>query len=161
MGNWNMAGFLHEGREIRTLREVLKRLREAYCGTIGYEYMHIPDRERCNWLRERIETPEKAIPPIPLAPPPPCWLRNRTHGGRLGVRVARTWLGRAAACCMLHSTYTKHKRMHLYRLSCREDWVRGLGIISFGVPDMRSFVPCTRSTPRTRSCTFSGQAVLE
>ena len=59
MGNWNMAGFLHEGREIRTLREVLKRLKEAYCGTIGYEYMHIPDRERCNWLRERIETPEK------------------------------------------------------------------------------------------------------
>ena len=59
MGNWNMAGFLHEGREIRTLSEVLKRLKEAYCGTIGYEYMHIPDRERCNWLRERIETPEK------------------------------------------------------------------------------------------------------
>lgn len=60
MGNWNMAGFLHEGRDIRTLREVLKRLKEAYCGTIGYEYMHIPDRERCNWLRDRIETPEKA-----------------------------------------------------------------------------------------------------
>ena len=35
-------------------------LKEAYCGSIGYEYMHIPDRERCNWLRERIETPEKA-----------------------------------------------------------------------------------------------------
>ena len=64
MGNWNMAGFLHEGRDIRTLREVLKRLKEAYCGTIGYEYMHIPDRERCNWLRERIETPEK----VPLGP---------------------------------------------------------------------------------------------
>lgn len=22
------------------------------------QYMHIPDRDRCNWLRERIETPE-------------------------------------------------------------------------------------------------------
>lgn len=21
--------------------------------------MHIPDRDRCNWLRERIETPEE------------------------------------------------------------------------------------------------------
>ena len=23
------------------------------------QFMHIPDRDRCNWLRERIETPEK------------------------------------------------------------------------------------------------------
>ncbi|BDA47181.1 2-oxoglutarate dehydrogenase, mitochondrial [Coccomyxa sp. Obi] len=59
LGTWNMRGFLSEERPIRTLREVLQRLREAYCGTIGYEYMHIPDRERCNWLRERIETAEE------------------------------------------------------------------------------------------------------
>lgn len=32
-----MKGFLSEERPIRTLREVLQRLREAYCGTIGYE----------------------------------------------------------------------------------------------------------------------------
>ena len=24
------------------------------------QFMHIPDRDRCNWLRERIETPEQA-----------------------------------------------------------------------------------------------------
>lgn len=54
-----MKGFLSEERPIRTLREVLQRLRESYCGKIGYEYMHIPDRDRCNWLRERIETPEE------------------------------------------------------------------------------------------------------
>ena len=54
-----MAGFLSEERPIRTLREVLQRLRESYCGSIGYEFMHIPDRDRCNWLRERIETPEE------------------------------------------------------------------------------------------------------
>lgn len=153
-----MAGFLNEDRPIRTLREILTRLRETYCGSIGYEvtgggagagagaahaahsvrggvawlhascaaasgckaraaagsssmprgvlvrrvppcalrvhagnscltrsgrpappcaclrprtcrhrcallpcccqYMHIPDRDRCNWLRERIETPQ-------------------------------------------------------------------------------------------------------
>lgn len=53
-----MSGFLSETRPIRTLGEVLTRLRETYCGNIGYEYMHIPDRDRCNWLRERIETPE-------------------------------------------------------------------------------------------------------
>ena len=54
-----MSGFLNEERETRTLREIVTRLREAYCGSIGYEYMHIPDRDRCNWLRERIETPNK------------------------------------------------------------------------------------------------------
>lgn len=51
-----MSGFLNEERETRTLREILTRLRESYCGSIGYEYMHIPDRDRCNWLREKIET---------------------------------------------------------------------------------------------------------
>jgi 2-oxoglutarate dehydrogenase E1 component len=30
-----MKGFLSEDRPIRTLREVLARLREAYCGTVG------------------------------------------------------------------------------------------------------------------------------
>lgn len=34
-----MKGFLSEERPIRTLREVLQRLREAYCGTIGYEVL--------------------------------------------------------------------------------------------------------------------------
>eukprot|EP00879_Flechtneria_rotunda_P007432 GHRR01007796.1.p1 GENE.GHRR01007796.1~~GHRR01007796.1.p1 ORF type:complete len:742 (+),score=239.80 GHRR01007796.1:134-2359(+) len=58
LGTWNMSGFLNENRPIRTLRETLDRLQETYCGNIGYEYMHIPDRDRCNWLRERIETPE-------------------------------------------------------------------------------------------------------
>jgi 2-oxoglutarate dehydrogenase E1 component len=32
-----MSGFLNEQRPIRTLGEVLKRLRETYCGNIGYE----------------------------------------------------------------------------------------------------------------------------
>ena len=56
LGTWNQEGFLSESRPVRTLREILTRLRETYCGSIGYEYMHIPDRERCNWIRSRIET---------------------------------------------------------------------------------------------------------
>ena len=35
-----MKGFLSEERPIRTLREVLQRLRESYCGKIGYEVCH-------------------------------------------------------------------------------------------------------------------------
>ena len=65
-----MKGFLSEERPIRTLREVLARLREAYCGAIGYEFMHIPDRARCNWIRERVETAE-----------PPKYSAKRKVGG--------------------------------------------------------------------------------
>eukprot|EP01018_Ginkgo_biloba_P020671 Gb_03657 [translate_table: standard] len=56
LGVWRMAGFLSENRPVQTLRSILNRLEQAYCGTIGYEYMHIPDRDKCNWLRDKIET---------------------------------------------------------------------------------------------------------
>ena len=38
-----------------TLREILRKLRQCYCGGAGYEYMHIPDRDKRQWLRDRIE----------------------------------------------------------------------------------------------------------
>ena len=41
---------------LRTLHERLKR---AYGGTIGYEFVHIRDPEVTQWLRDRIETPER------------------------------------------------------------------------------------------------------
>ena len=56
VGTWRMKGFLSEDNPVQTLSQILKRLRETYCGNIGYEYMHIQDRDQCNWLRERIET---------------------------------------------------------------------------------------------------------
>ena len=42
LGTWNMKGFLSEDRPIRTLREVLQRLQESYCGSIGYEVRAVP-----------------------------------------------------------------------------------------------------------------------
>lgn len=77
LGTWHMSGFLSENRPIKTLREVLNRLQETYCGNIGYEYMHIPDRDRCNWLRERIETPElvRSL----------CWRVASTAGYQCGI----------------------------------------------------------------------------
>eukprot|EP00892_Ulva_mutabilis_P000834 jgi/Ulvmu1/10751/UM068_0041.1 len=57
VGSWNMTGFLHDKRPVRTLRDTLNQLQTAYCGKIGFEYMHMPNREKCNWLRERIELP--------------------------------------------------------------------------------------------------------
>ncbi len=38
-----------------TLRELREVLRETYCGTIGAEYMEIPDREQREWLMSQME----------------------------------------------------------------------------------------------------------
>jgi 2-oxoglutarate dehydrogenase E1 component len=38
------------------LRDLLSELQSTYCGRIGFDYMHIPYRDECNWIRDRIET---------------------------------------------------------------------------------------------------------
>ena len=40
-----------------TLRDILGVLRDAYCRTIGVEYMHLADPEERLWLQEQIEQP--------------------------------------------------------------------------------------------------------
>ena len=55
VGNWNMGGYLSQGAETRTLREVVNQMEFTYCRRTGYEYMHINNREICNWLRDKIE----------------------------------------------------------------------------------------------------------
>ncbi|CAG8606424.1 2663_t:CDS:2, partial [Paraglomus occultum] len=40
-----------------TLREIVEACQKTYCGTIGIEYIHIPDRVQCDWIRSRIEIP--------------------------------------------------------------------------------------------------------
>ncbi|KAI7908122.1 oxoglutarate dehydrogenase, E1 component [Cokeromyces recurvatus] len=49
---------LGETEKELTLREIIEALKKMYCGSIGIEYIHIPDREQCNWIRSRIEKPE-------------------------------------------------------------------------------------------------------
>ena len=49
------------GLENATLRQIIDRLEEIYCGNIGFEFHHIQDRHKRRWLRKRIEehTPDK------------------------------------------------------------------------------------------------------
>ncbi len=47
------------GRSAMTLRDVLAVLRRAYCRRWSVEYMHITDRARKHWVRERVENPER------------------------------------------------------------------------------------------------------
>jgi 2-oxoglutarate dehydrogenase E1 component len=54
-GFLGVKGFLSNSGDRCTLRELIERLRKVYCGSIGFEYMHMLEREKCNWIRERIE----------------------------------------------------------------------------------------------------------
>lgn len=50
-----------EGKKL-PLNEILARLRDSYCRTVGVEYMHIADDEQRSWIQERFEQPFKAWP---------------------------------------------------------------------------------------------------
>src|SRR5690606_20037198 len=43
------------GLENPTLREIVERVEETYCGTIGVEFMHIQLPDQKQWIQERIE----------------------------------------------------------------------------------------------------------
>jgi 2-oxoglutarate dehydrogenase E1 component len=49
------------GLQYATVPEMLKILRRTYCGTIGFEFMHISDPAEKSWLQQRIEGPDKEI----------------------------------------------------------------------------------------------------
>eukprot|EP00127_Corallochytrium_limacisporum_P007174 Clim_evm47s243 gene=Clim_evmTU47s243 len=51
------SGFLGDATP-RPLGEIIDNLNKTYCGHIGVEYMHIGDKNQCNWIRERLEVPE-------------------------------------------------------------------------------------------------------
>jgi 2-oxoglutarate dehydrogenase E1 component len=75
-----VKGFLADERPYKTLREILALCTATYCGPIGAEYMHIDDRSRCDWLRQRLEL---------LAPPTPSPSERLRNWDRLAWAV--TW----------------------------------------------------------------------
>ncbi|KLJ09246.1 oxoglutarate dehydrogenase (succinyl-transferring), E1 component [Blastomyces silverae] len=44
-------------RKKMTLREIIAACEKIYCGSYGIEYIHIPDRVPCDWIRDRVEIP--------------------------------------------------------------------------------------------------------
>ncbi|CRJ91232.1 hypothetical protein BN1723_017035, partial [Verticillium longisporum] len=58
LGPGILPRFKREGREKMTLREIIDACERIYCGSYGIEFIHIPDREKCDWLRERLEVPQ-------------------------------------------------------------------------------------------------------
>lgn len=49
------------GPDVLTLREIIERLRNTYCRSIGVQFMHIANREVRNWLTQRMEETENRI----------------------------------------------------------------------------------------------------
>ncbi|HLH13008.1 MAG TPA: 2-oxoglutarate dehydrogenase E1 component [Methylovirgula sp.] len=49
------------GLRFATIPEMLAILRRTYCGTIGFEFMHISDPAEKSWFQARIEGPGKEI----------------------------------------------------------------------------------------------------
>ncbi|HXW19424.1 MAG TPA: 2-oxoglutarate dehydrogenase E1 component [Roseiarcus sp.] len=49
------------GLEYATIPEMLAILRRTYCGTIGFEFVHMSDPAEKAWMQERIEGPDKEV----------------------------------------------------------------------------------------------------
>jgi len=57
-----VGGFGGLSGQVIPLREILVRLRDSYCRTVGLEYMHIADNTQRSWIQERFEQPFQAWP---------------------------------------------------------------------------------------------------
>ena len=51
------------GKDSATLDEILHTLRDAYCRTLGVEYMHIQDPEQKRWIQQHVEGVPSALAP--------------------------------------------------------------------------------------------------
>jgi len=49
------------GPEVQTLREIIDRLRNTYCRSIGVQFMHITNFDIRTWLQERMESTENRL----------------------------------------------------------------------------------------------------
>ncbi|KAA1473704.1 2-oxoglutarate dehydrogenase complex E1 component mitochondrial precursor [Dentipellis sp. KUC8613] len=58
LGPGILPHFATEDRRTMTLREIIKTLKRIYCGAVGIQYVHMPSKDECDWIRERVEIPK-------------------------------------------------------------------------------------------------------
>ena len=58
LGPGLLPNFVDHGIDKMTIREIIDTCERLYCGSIGWQYVHVMDRGPCDWLRARIEVPE-------------------------------------------------------------------------------------------------------
>jgi 2-oxoglutarate decarboxylase len=83
------------GRDTMTLGDVLGILRDAYCRTVGVEYMHIQEPDQKRWIQEHVEGVNTQ-----LEPDEQRWLLERLNAAEAFERF-------------LHTKYVGHKRFGL------------------------------------------------
>ncbi|HZA87505.1 MAG TPA: multifunctional oxoglutarate decarboxylase/oxoglutarate dehydrogenase thiamine pyrophosphate-binding subunit/dihydrolipoyllysine-residue succinyltransferase subunit, partial [Acidimicrobiales bacterium] len=55
------TGSFGGGKRFMLLRDILGVLRNAYCRTVGIEYMHIQEPEQRRWIQQRVEKPHERM----------------------------------------------------------------------------------------------------
>ena len=83
------------GKALATLDEILHLLRDAYCRTLGVEYMHIQDPQQKRWIQQHLE----GVPSV-LAPDEQRHVLGRLNAAEVFERF-------------LHSRYVGQKRFGL------------------------------------------------
>ena len=84
------SAILGEGGDER-LADYLRRLQEAYCGSIGYQFEHLEDPERVRWLWSEVES---GVHARPLDRDEKVWLLQRLSDAEgLEHFLHRTYLG--------------------------------------------------------------------
>lgn len=58
LGTGILPRFAEAGKLSMTLKEIIDTCEKLYCSSYGIEYIHIPSKEQCDWLRDRIEIPQ-------------------------------------------------------------------------------------------------------
>ncbi|KAJ5138589.1 Dehydrogenase E1 component [Penicillium bovifimosum] len=58
LGPGILPRFITDERKKMTLREIIAACEKIYCSSYGVEYIHIPDRKPCEWIRDRFEIPQ-------------------------------------------------------------------------------------------------------
>lgn len=58
LGPGILPRFAKDGKKSMTLREIIDHCEQTYCSSYGVEYVHIPSKSKCDWLRDRIEVPQ-------------------------------------------------------------------------------------------------------
>ncbi|RLV93777.1 2-oxoglutarate dehydrogenase mitochondrial [Spathaspora sp. JA1] len=57
LGPGILPRFASADKKSLPLREIIAHCERLYCSSYGIEYVHIPSKEKCDWLRERVEIP--------------------------------------------------------------------------------------------------------
>jgi 2-oxoglutarate dehydrogenase E1 component len=83
------------GERQRPLRQVLDLLRDAYCQTIGFEFMHIQEPDQKRWVQQRVEGVDRDLP-----------LEDKRH-------ILERLNAAEGFERFLHSRYVGHKRFSL------------------------------------------------